>query len=100
MTIIFDIDGTLTKEQRKWAEPNWYMINECKRLIEKGYSVIVWSKNTKYATEFCNKYGINPTASVGKPKYIVDNEKHKWGRRLKLRTITPEEFIQCKSHLE
>jgi hydroxymethylpyrimidine pyrophosphatase-like HAD family hydrolase len=92
MTIIFDVDGTLTKRQKLWAEPDEEMIAHCKRLIAEGHNVIIWTSTRRYAKAFCEKYDIKPLLAVGKPDLIVDNQDRKWGNRLKDRTITPEEF--------
>ena len=94
MTFIFDIDGTLTKRQKIWDEPNPDIMDRCKKLIEDGHNVIVWSRTRRYAEAFCKKHGLRPLFAVGKPQVIVDNEKKKWGGRFKNRTITPEEFAQ------
>jgi hydroxymethylpyrimidine pyrophosphatase-like HAD family hydrolase len=94
MTIIFDIDGTLTKRQKVWDEINPDMVNACKDLISKGHNVIVWSRTRRYAKAFCDKYNIKPLLAVGKPQVIVDNQKKKWGGRLNNRTVLPEDFLK------
>jgi len=93
MTIIFDIDGTLTKRQKIWDEIDPAMVEACKDCIAKGHTVIVWSSTRRYAKAFCSKYGIKPLLAVGKPQMIVDNQKEKWGNRLKNRTVLPKEFM-------
>ena len=95
MTYFFDIDGTLTMTQRpRWSEPNMDMINMCKKLIDEGNNVVVWSGTRRYAKSFCKKYGIKPLLAIGKPQVLIDNEKKKWGNRLKNRMVTPEEFLE------
>lgn len=92
MTIIFDIDGTLSEHQKKWDDPVPEMIEKVKKLIADGHIVIIWTSTTRYARAFCEKHGLKPTLACAKPDMIVDNETEKWGNKLKGRTIHPDEF--------
>jgi hydroxymethylpyrimidine pyrophosphatase-like HAD family hydrolase len=97
MRIFVDVDGTLTKEQRAnsidksehWTE----MIDKVKKLQSEGHEIIIWSGSTKYAEKVGKILNIKTTACVGKPELIIDNQKNRWGKRLKNRTILPEEFL-------
>ena len=96
MRIFVDVDGTLTKEQRSnsitkskhWDE----VIQKVKILKEQGHEIIIWSGSTSYAQKVSKILSIDCIA-VGKPDLIIDNQKRTWGRRLKNRTILPEEFL-------
>lgn len=71
-----DIDGTLTNTpQKQWGVPEIDRINKVKELIKiSGNIVVIWSSGGwGYALAFCVKYGINPTAILPKPDYIVDD---------------------------
>lgn len=97
MRIFVDVDGTLTKEQRgnsivkseHWNE----VIEKVKKLQKEGHEIIIWSGSTSYAKKVAEILGIDAVACVGKPEMIIDNEKKRWGRRLKNRVILPEEFL-------
>ena len=96
MRIFVDVDGTLTKEQRAnsitKSEHRQDIIQKVKQLHSQGHEIIIWSGSTSYAKKVAKILGIDCIA-VGKPELIIDNEKRKWGRRLKNRVVLPEEFL-------
>ncbi len=93
MTYFFDVDGTLTINQKKFSPVRKDMLDRVRQLIQDGDNVIIWSSTKRYADNFCKKNNLKPLLAVGKPQMIIDNQKKKWGNRLKNRTITPEEFL-------
>ena len=103
MRIYVDIDGTLTNKQtgRSFFKPEIGLredvIAKVKQQYDKGDEIILWTGNTEYAEKVAAfllvTYHIKVTAAIGKPHMIIDNEKKKFGRKLKRRVILPEEFI-------
>ena len=97
MRIFVDVDGTLTTKQCGRSAfkvpPRKDVVDKCKKLIKEGHEIIIWTGNTQYAKNVAKLYGINAIACIGKPHLIIDNQKRTWGRKLKQRTILPEEFI-------
>jgi len=99
MRIFVDVDGTLTKEQRAnsitksehWNE----VIQKVKELKRRGHEIIIWSGSTPYAQKVAKILNIECFA-IGKPDLIVDNQKRRWGRRLKNRVVLPEEFLEMQ----
>lgn len=97
MRIFVDIDGTLTAKQCPKSAfkvaPRQDIIDKCKKLIEEGHEIVLWSGNTRYAQKVAKHYGIEASVCVGKPHLIVDNQKRTTARRLKKRVVLPEEFL-------
>ena len=98
MTYYVDIDGTLTTKQRRywWRQPNGIredVVAKVRALIADGHEVILWSGGTGYAKRAAREMGIDGVTCIGKPNVLVDNERRRWGNRLKNRMITPEDFV-------
>jgi len=93
MRIFVDIDGTLTKHQRRNADAWPEMVERVQAWQDAGHEVVLWSGNTRYARRMAKRLGLSPNVAVGKPDIIVDNQRAKWGGRLLCRTITPEQFL-------
>lgn len=95
MLIYIDIDGTMTlAPNSKWGEPNWPVIEQVKRCIAEGNQVIVWSaRGGKYATKFCQKYGIMAIHCLSKPQLIVDDNPDIRPRN-RMPVILPAEFVE------
>lgn len=100
MRIYVDIDGTLTAEQRAnsvFRSPlRQDVIDKVKKLAAEGHEIILWSGSTSYAKRVAEYLGISTVACVGKPEMIVDNETHRWARRLHDRTVSPESFLAAE----
>ena len=98
MRVFVDIDGTLTTEQKARSvfksEHRQDVIDKVKKLIDEGHEIVLWTGNTRYAKLAAEELGINAIACVGKPDLIIDNEVERWGRRLKRRVISPEDFLE------
>jgi hydroxymethylpyrimidine pyrophosphatase-like HAD family hydrolase len=91
--IFCDIDGTLTVENKKWADPNYETINKIKSLIENGRPVVVWSaRGGRYAKKFCEKYDIKATLTLSKPAMFVDDNPTLRPKK-RMPTLSPEEFL-------
>jgi len=69
------------------------MVATVQHLIDAGHEVILWSGCTRYARIMAARLGLHPTAALGKPDVLVDNQIRKWGGRLKSRMISPAEFL-------
>lgn len=78
----FDIDGTLTAEQRRWAEPDKEMIAAVRELIATGHDVTIWSGGEKYARDWCEANDLAPARAMKKPSVIIDNQANLGRRRL------------------
>lgn len=104
MRIYVDIDGTLTNKQvgRSFFKSEIGLrddvIAKVKKYHDEGHEIILWTGNTGYAEKVAAfllvSYDIKVVAAIGKPHMIVDNEKKRFGKKLKKRVITPEEFVQ------
>jgi hydroxymethylpyrimidine pyrophosphatase-like HAD family hydrolase len=104
MRFFVDVDGTLTYKQCSRSIDKVPLrsdvINLVKKLITEGHEVIIWTGNTGYAKRVAKTLGIDAIACVGKPDVIVDNEQHRFGKKLRRRVITPEQFIEKYSKKE
>lgn len=95
MIFYFDIDGTLTQDQRIRSDADAEMVAAVRALEAQGHEVVLWTGGgTKYGKEMALRLGLSHLPVFGKPEVIVDNERDKWGKRFDTRTITPQEFLK------
>jgi hydroxymethylpyrimidine pyrophosphatase-like HAD family hydrolase len=97
MIFFLDIDGTLSSVQKTKSvfkcPLRQDVIDKVKKLQSEGHEIVLWSGSSKYAFAVSQQLGINAIACVRKPDIIVDNQVGRWGKRLKNRTISPEDFL-------
>jgi hydroxymethylpyrimidine pyrophosphatase-like HAD family hydrolase len=104
MRIFVDVDGTLTVRRggktffNPDIEKNEKLISKVKKLFDEGHTIVIWTGGgTKYARKVADylltHYQIRATAAVGKPHMIIDDETVKWGRRLKRRMVSVDDFV-------
>ena len=78
LPVFIDIDGRLTDNPNKrGGTPLRARIDAVKKLIAAGQDVVIWSyAGSKYAEEFARANGIKAVAAIGKPKYLIDDNKN------------------------
>ncbi len=93
--IFIDIDGTLTTHGNvQWADPIQSRIDQVKKMLRDGKSVVIWSGGgCEYARTWASAYGLDKAVCIGKPEMCVDDNPHiRPEGRMPIRS--PEDFFK------